>query len=77
MSMPDNKASFDLPLSLLWGEEKPTTKNINNNEKKTRNKQWILPNLLLWTLRFDSGILEVMMAPLIYVENLMWGNNLE
>jgi hypothetical protein len=45
--------------------------------QQNRNKQWILPNLSLWTLRFDSGILEVMVAPLIYVENLMRGNNLE
>jgi len=68
MSTRDNKASFDLPLS-------PSSEGKKKQPQKTAATT--LPNLSLWTLRFDSGILEVMVAPLIYVENLMWGNNLE
>ena len=82
ISMHDDKASFDLPFSpSSRGKknkpQKTATATTTTKKKKTRNKQWILPNLLLWTVRFDSGILEVMVAPLIHVENLMWGNNLE
>jgi len=77
MSIHDNKASFCLPLSPSSGGKKNQPQKKQQQPQQNRNKQWILPNLSLWTLRFDSGILEVMVAPLIYVENLMWGNNLE